>query len=139
MPKILSIHRVSDKPYDYSMGLFYTIMPNGLPDPLPEQLEFMCAGTNMGAFKTVEDAKEAMIKDIVNNEFGESICNGYSDDFYKEHQEEIEKTYDNYYIISELIEEDNDNDIFYANSDPPNYDKECYYIVENGQFVKKID
>ena len=50
MPEYMSIHRTSDKNYDYCMGLFYTIMPDGLPNPLPKQQEFMSSGENQGVF-----------------------------------------------------------------------------------------
>jgi len=99
MPLVLGLFKVSDKPYDYSQGCFYTILPNGLPDPLPEQANYYSSGIHMGIYKSKEEAMKEMINDI-------KIMNGNdcADD-------------NEYYIIDEYIAEE--DDIKFRISDPP--------------------
>jgi len=95
MPLVLHIHRTSDIPYDYSMGLYYTILPNGLPDPLPPQQEYMSAGIHRGVFKSVEEAKAAMYKDVTTPVFNEDVLS------------DLPST-PSYYVIGESVADEDD-------------------------------
>lgn len=119
MPRVISIHRTSDKLYDYSMGLFYTLMPNGLPKPLPEQKQFMSSGINRGVYKNREEIIEQMTSDILNSKFAEDI-------FYAKDKS------NNYYIINEF--DTTDDDIYYCDSNPPSEGDK--FILQDNKLIK---
>lgn len=122
MPKVLCLYRVFDDPYSYSSGVFYTILPDDVEfELLPKQKEFLSSGINKGCYySSLDAAKKEILRDIKNGIFSKPEFDTMT-----------------YYIITVL--ETEWDDLFYADSDPPDYTVEDMYIVKNDQLVKLID
>ena len=131
MPLVLGLFRVSDDIYDYSRGIFYTILPNGILNPLPKQAKYISSGINRGVFKTEEEAKTCMLNDIKNDIFKNDPG------LYKFNEDgsvflvETDKT-NYFYVIDKYQAED---DIYFRISDPPMRIEQ--YIIKNNEFIKK--
>lgn len=118
MPKVLALYRVFDDPFNYSFGVFYTILPSNMQNNIPEQKVFCSSGINKNIyFESSQEAKKAMITDIKDNIFGDTIFSDIT-----------------YYVIIEL--ETDLDDLFYADSDAPEYGVEDMYIIKNNEFIK---
>ena len=98
------------KRYDYNSGIFYTILPDGLPDPLPKQCDYLSTGNNRNwIFRSIDEAIKQMIEDM-------------------EPHIDLE-----YYVITKHLADD--DDIYFRISDEP-YLNDDIYIIKNNEFVK---
>jgi hypothetical protein len=91
-------------------------------------LSFCSSGHNEGIFKCEEEAKKAMLKTIKTG-INVKVC------LYSSYK--LSENNMTYYVITET--ETEWNDLFYADSDPPEYNVEDMYIIKNGEFVKLVD
>jgi len=121
MIDVFYIYRTSDKLYDYSAPLYYTLLPDGLPDPLPEQEQYMSSGINRGIFESENKIFIAMVNDIINEEFIEDILIN-----------SVPK--DSYYIIGK--EKTTETDIYFRESYPSSEGEK--YTLNNNRTLEKI-
>lgn len=101
--------------YDYSEGLFYTILPNGIPDPLPPQQKYMSSGTHRGIFVSEEEAKVAILNDA------------------KTWPREMQT--DDYFFLSEFMATENDLHSRYSGPPDESDKKGWKFVVNNDEFV----